>query len=333
MKQILLATALLLLVVLPASGTDPLDKGLSLYLDVKLPEALTAFRAVAADEGVSVRDRARAHQYAALTLAAMGGEDLKEAQEEVRAMFRADPTVPIDVDVVPTSFLRLCYAVSKEMDLLAVQSTSERDAVLAVFDFDVNAMEQPEKMQALGPGLSQMLVTDLTGVPDLRVVERQKLQFVLDEIEHQQSGKVDPETAARAGKLIGAGVLMFGSILSGGEKMSIDVRLVRTETGEIIRAGRIEGETKKFYELQKDLAEMVVKELLPKEGKVSLPPGFGSPQTKSFEAALAYSEGIRLMDEGNLKEAYARFTAATALSPDFAAAKRRLEGLKPFLES
>ncbi len=316
-----------------SQAADPLEKGLSLYLDLKLPEALQAFETVAADEAVPTHDRARANQYAALVLVARGTEPYLQAKKKISKMFELDPAIGIDVESVPTRFLHLCYGVSKEMDLLAVHASAEREAVLAVFDFDINAIDEAEKMQALGPGLAQMLVTDLAGVENLKVVERQKIQFVLEELKHHGSGKVDPETAARAGKLIGAGTLMFGSVLSQKDQMAIDIRLVRTETGEIIKAGRIEGKTKKFFELQRDLAELVVEELLPKDAQeTALPSDFGSPQTKSLEAALAYSEGIRLMDEGQIEAAYERFSLAVNLSPDFAAPKRRMDGLKPFLE-
>ncbi|MBM3286207.1 MAG: hypothetical protein FJY88_02490 [Candidatus Eisenbacteria bacterium] len=316
-----------------SAAADPLEKGLRHYLDLDLPEALLAFQAYAADPALSAEDRARAHLYAAMVHVAKGAEPYEEARREIREMYKLCPDIAIDADSVPTSFLRVCYEISKEMDLLAVEAAEKREAVLAVFDFDVNAMDQPERIAPLGPGLAQMLITDLKTVRDLRVVERQKLQFVLDELEHQAGSKVDPETAARAGKLLGAGSLMFASLTTMKKEMILDIRIVRTETGEVMKAGRVTGKLDKFYEVERQAAKMAINELLAKTAmSTETRHEFGSPQTKSLEAALAYSEGVRLMDEGRLTDAFRKFELAVATSPDFVAAKRRMDGLKPFLE-
>ncbi len=317
----------------PASGEDLLEKGLRQFLDLKLPEALATFEAVASDERESDADRARASQYAARVMFVKSAPPHGEVRAAIRRMYEFDPAISVDVESAPTPFLRLCYEVSREMDILAVEAAARRETVLAIFDFDNASFDDKERWDAMGVGFAQMLVTDLLGVKDLQIVERQKLQFVLSELDLHHGDRVDPQTAAEAGKLLGAGTLMFGSFSAVGRDMRIDVRLVRTETGEVIKAGKITGRTDRFFELQGNLARLVVDEIIPGSRRTEeLPPDFGSAQTKSLEAALAYSEGIRLMDEGMLSDAYERFAAAVDLSPDFQAARRRMQGLRPFLE-
>lgn len=316
-----------------ASGEDPMEEGLRQFLDLNLPEALATFQAVASDEKASDADRARASQYAARVMFVKSTPPHEEVKAAIRRMYEFDPAIRVDVESAPTPFLRLCYETSREMDILAVETAARRETVLAIFDFDNASFDDKEKWDAMGVGFSQMLVTDLLGVKDLQIVERQKLQYVLNELDLHHGDRVDPQTAAEAGRLLGAGTLMFGSFSAVGRDMRIDVRLVRTETGEVIKAGKITGRTNRFFELQEKLAKLVVDEILPRSERTEeLPPGFGSAQTKSLEAALAYSEGIRLMDDGMLSDAYDKFAAAVDLSPDFQAAIRRMQGLRPFLE-
>lgn len=66
------------------------------------------------------------------------------------------------------------------------------------------------KYQIISKGLTAMIITDLTKVPGLKVLERQKLQKLLDEIKLSQSGLVDQKTLVRSGKLMRAEKFVFG---------------------------------------------------------------------------------------------------------------------------
>lgn len=66
------------------------------------------------------------------------------------------------------------------------------------------------KYQIISKGLTAMIITDLTKIPGLKVLERQKLQKLLDEIKLSQSGLVDEKTLIRSGKLMRAEKFVFG---------------------------------------------------------------------------------------------------------------------------
>lgn len=98
--------------------------------------------------------------------------------------------------------------------------------------FDASGVDS--SLVVLGKGLAEFLATDLSKVKELTVVERLRLERLLEELEFGRTEYVDKSTAPRVGKLLGAYQLVTGSLLGvAGEKLRIDAALVLTQTGEI----------------------------------------------------------------------------------------------------
>lgn len=114
-----------------------------------------------------------------------------------------------------------------------------------------------------GQGMSDMLVTALVQSEKFRVMEREQLQHVLKEQDLGQSGRVTEQTAPAIGKLLGVTAVVYGSVsefgymssdtgggiagIGGGfskttARVSIDVRMIDTTTGEIILADSADDE-------------------------------------------------------------------------------------------
>jgi curli biogenesis system outer membrane secretion channel CsgG len=111
----------------------------------------------------------------------------------------------------------------------------------------------------LGAAAADELVTQLLNTGSYRMIERSQLAAVLAEQDLGASGAVDSSTAARIGQLLGAQLILTGSITQfsietvsagfrgiGGSRSKaetvLDVRLVDTTTGEILMAENGEGE-------------------------------------------------------------------------------------------
>lgn len=62
----------------------------------------------------------------------------------------------------------------------------------------------------LAKGLTALIVTDLSKVPGLKVLERAKLQKLVDELTLSKSGIVEQQSALRAGRLMRAEKLLIG---------------------------------------------------------------------------------------------------------------------------
>ena len=62
-----------------------------------------------------------------------------------------------------------------------------------------------EEYNPLSKGLADMLITDLSNVKSIQIVEREKLESLLQEIDLGESKFMDPSTAQKLGKGLGAG--------------------------------------------------------------------------------------------------------------------------------
>jgi hypothetical protein len=68
------------------------------------------------------------------------------------------------------------------------------------------------------------------------VVERKDMQAVLAELELQLSALADEESAAKAGKLLGADLLVTGTVFRGQDRYEIFLKLLRVDTAEVLSA-------------------------------------------------------------------------------------------------
>ena len=81
--------------------------------------------------------------------------------------------------------------------------------------------------------LTELLVAGLSTSPELILVERQRLGEALSEIELGISGTINPDTAARLGRLVGAKALLTGQVFPSGDDLVVVVRIIGTETGRL----------------------------------------------------------------------------------------------------
>lgn len=118
----------------------------------------------------------------------------------------------------------------------------------------------------VGWELSGMLSNELSSTGSFRVVERAKLESVLEEQNLGASGRVRSGTGADIGKLTGAQYLVYGTVSAyeentastgggisfkgislGGKKseayVAVDIRVVNTTTGEVDYSRTVEGRT------------------------------------------------------------------------------------------
>jgi len=100
---------------------------------------------------------------------------------------------------------------------------------IAVLDLETDQKE-------LGPAakqITELLIAGLSGCPELVLVERQRLGEALSELELGVSGTVNPDTAARLGRLVGAKALVTGRVFPSGDDLVVVARAIGTETGRV----------------------------------------------------------------------------------------------------
>ena len=186
-------------------------------------------------------------------------------------------------------------------------------------------------LEPLSKGLADMLVTDLAIADGLKLVERARLQSIVDELNLSGSKLVDPKTAQRVGRLIGADLMLVGAYAAVEPTMRLDARLITVETGEIIATAKADGPAKQFFAVEADL----VKKLLKAFG-VALTPiqrlRVDKPPTRSLDALKRWSEALDALDQDNEGAAKKKLEAALAADPNFRRAQQRLTELEAKLK-
>ena len=112
---------------------------------------------------------------------------------------------------------------------------SARGPVVAVWDLeDVGPLTKASPV--LGELLSSEILETIKQKGTYTVVERERLQLVLEELKLGTTSLVDESTRLRLGKLVGATLMVFGGYQAIGDTVRLDVRLVEVESGRTIKA-------------------------------------------------------------------------------------------------
>ena len=180
-----------------------------------------------------------------------------------------------------------------------------------------------ENLGPLGKGMAAMLIHDLSQVPDLQVVERVKIQVLLQEMNLGTSGLVDQKTAPKVGKLLKSKHVTSGSLADlEKENLQIVSVVVDAEQTGSIDTQEVQGALKKFYDLEKEIACEIIKDLGRDCSK--MPGAFGKIHTKSLVALTSYSVGLDYLDQEKYDEAREQFQKAIDEDPEFDLAKEAI---------
>lgn len=202
---------------------------------------------------------------------------------------------------------------------------------VAVMYFTNSALTGNTDYALLSKGLAEVLITELSRNASIRVVERDRLQELINEQDLSASGRVDQSTVVKMGKILGAGHMLMGTFLiDPRENMRIDVRAVNTETSEIAYVESIEGKADKLMAMIGELGEKINSGLkLP--ARPAGTPGFsdrGGKNPNQFRAMLLLSRAIEEQDKKNVGAAVALYKQAIDANPDFERAKVMLATLE-----
>lgn len=195
-------------------------------------------------------------------------------------------------------------------------------AIVAVLYFDNNT-NNPD-LDVMKKGFADMLVTDLSSVEQISVVEREKLEALLNELKLQKSKYFDPATAQKLGQGLGATHAVTGSFAALDPEMRIDIRMVEIKTGKVVLADKVTGKKTELFALEGELVKKFTEGLDLKLGKA--PP----PKTKvpSLDSLLDYSKSVDLADQGKLDDAREAMDRVVRASPTFVLARLKQEELK-----
>jgi tetratricopeptide (TPR) repeat protein len=204
---------------------------------------------------------------------------------------------------------------------------------VAIFYFD-NLTGDPS-LDWLRTGLTDMLVTNLSQSPDLRVLGTSRLYQLLQDAGQRDEGKVPSEVVETVSRKAQAATALVGSFVRAGSQLRIQASLQDPATGEVLASERVEGDADGgLFALVDDLTTRLRKRLEAPPPTLARLAERRHPERKekkleevtttSVEAWKAYAEGSRLHDRLQEKEAQAFFEKAVEADPGFAMALAKL---------
>lgn len=218
-------------------------------------------------------------------------------------------------------------------DLSVVKELNERTKPenakrIAIIYFD-NTSEEV-KLDKLKKGLAGMLISDLSNVNMLDIVERDRLEDILKEQNLNNSKKFDASTASKIGELLGAEIILTGAYFEMFGSFRIDARFIDVETGEILKSEGVDGAAANFFKLEKQLAWKIINNMdvsLSEEEKSNLEK-VEKEQSISYDASLMFSEALEEIDAQHYDNAEILLKKVLEFNSNFRAAKDELEKLK-----
>ena len=170
--------------------------------------------------------------------------------------------------------------------ILFVVSFANSQNTIAVLDFKSNGISISE-----ASSISEKLRTELFNNSDYRVVERDKLEAILEEKGLMQSGIVSDENIVNVGGLIGVDRIVVGTINKIGKLYSLSARIVKVETGEILESVSYEHSGNLSYLLKTGIRNVAF-ELLGQEQQEILTLAIIPLKNKGKEEDAFYAYGI-----------------------------------------
>jgi tetratricopeptide (TPR) repeat protein len=172
----------------------------------------------------------------------------------------------------------------------------------------------------LKKALQAVLIDRLETLPAARVVDRIRLQALLEAMHPGADGVVSPENAPRAGALLRTANVAVGGLYPG---LQATPTVVAAPSGEIEASFSIRRPQDQFARLAGDVALRIAEAagLEPsqqeKQGLV--------PETTDFQAVLAFGKGLDALDRGEWLAARKHFARAHQREPDCRLFARWLE--------
>jgi len=172
--------------------------------------------------------------------------------------------------------------------------------------------------------VTHLMITDLSRVSRLKLLERERVQALVDELKLTDDGRVDATTGARSGRLLRAARVVQGSLqdVPTNNQLKLDADLVNATNAAVVGTGSGSDKIQQFFDVEKKVVFQLIQgmgiTLSPAEQRA-----ISERPTADLQAFLAFSKGLEAEDRGDYKAAEGYFNAAVQRDPNFRAAADR----------
>lgn len=253
----------------------------------------------------------KARFYLGLTLESMARED--DAIRVYKKFTQINAVDPYRQVICGRLDYMMRNKISREMRL-ALQNEQQLKPELfpensiAVLYF--SSLSNDPEWRPLQKGLAEMLVTDLQTVDGLQVVERMRLNALMDELRLSVETVADESNAERMGKLLGARTLIDGSFLVfDNYNMNLTASIRHLDRVTPPDENVFDGKFSQIFQMEKQLVLKIVDHF-----RISLTPAQREDllriPTTNMDAFQNYCNGLDALDQYNFGEAQEYFRQA-----------------------
>lgn len=334
-RRSLLVTMVLALALAAGTGAastvaEDVARAWTLNAQLKFDQALALAQPLLERKDLSDADRIAVYSVLSAIHYSMGKPHFADSFAYLEKIRELDPClIDLPADFWNKALREQWYRTLQANKQLTCAETKSDLRTVAIMDFDnYSTGKYQDELGFVAKGLSDFFESDFRQLDGLQVVERDKLDFVLKEIMLAKDGLVDEATAVRAGKLLGAQVMIFGSIMQlDARNARMLVKAVKVETSEILATAERGGKPE-FFTMQKELVTELAQKLeivINPQAKERLEAsGPTSPDAGTF-----YARGLDALDRYEYAKAYEFFKQAWELDQTFAEAKAKMDIYRP----
>jgi len=182
--------------------------------------------------------------------------------------------------------------------------------------------EQTNELNSLSKGLAEMLISDLRQINQLKVVDRQKVQTLMEELQLNISDLTDPNIIQRFGKILQARTIVSGGLITTMAELHVTTNLVNVSGSKTFDVDQYSGSFENVLSIQKDIL-LGILEHLDIQLSFQEQDRLLETATQNFDAFMDYCSGIDLMDQQLYADAAASFKNALEVDPDFSLAREK----------
>ena len=158
--------------------------------------------------------------------------------------------------------------------------------------------------------LQDLLIARLSRASSVAVLDRDKINLVLKEHQLSLSGLVDPTTAAKTGKLIGADFMVQGSFNLVGGKLQVHARVVSVATAAIVTAQEVTAPASELIATGDQLGARLLTDLHLQVDKTPVLPADPTP-----DVTLCFLRGVGFFMSAQYDAALGQFLKVRQLNP------------------
>ena len=185
---------------------------------------------------------------------------------------------------------------------------------LAVISFE--NLSDTEDKSRLGQILQELIITDLSDIPILKILSSQRLVDIQKQLGLKDKRTIDPSMALEVANKAGASAMLIGNIIDVSGKKVLTSRLLNVNDGSVIKSRKVEGAD--VYALVDELTELLKEDLNISNAVEQTTDKAVSQKTSSnVEAYARFLTGNDFLNNGKFEEAISELQLAVDMDPSF----------------